>query len=91
MNILFLPRISAILPKGRTKTAVGKINEVATQLIITESMSNSVAIVGSAMTTEDHIKAMRKEVVATTNRIIFLLVLPVIVSKTNAKPGLSRN
>jgi hypothetical protein len=68
VKILFLPYISAILPKGTRNIAAAKRNEVATQLNKTASIANSFPIDGSAMVTEEPMKGVRKEAKVATNK-----------------------
>lgn len=72
VKILFLPYISAILPKGTRNTAAARRYEVATQLNRTAFIPNSCPIDGSAMLTEEPIKGVRKEPNVTISRAAFL-------------------
>jgi hypothetical protein len=73
VKILFLPVISAILPKGTRNTAPVNRYEVAIQPKSIASVSNSLPIEGRAMFTEELMKGMRKEAKVTTNKIRFLV------------------
>jgi len=67
----FLPRISAILPKGTRKIAVERRYAVATQPSNTASMPNSFPMEGRAILIEDPIKGMRKEGNVVIRRTVF--------------------
>ena len=73
VKILFLPWISAILPKGTRNMAEAKIYAVATQLNEIASIENSLPIEGSAILTEDPSKGVRNAARVTTNKVILLL------------------
>ena len=72
---LFLPWMSAILPKGIRNIAAARMYEMVTQLNVTASRLNSLAIVGRAIFTDDPIKVTTKEAVAAAIRAT-LLVAP---------------
>ena len=82
VKILFLPYISAILPKGTRNIAAAIINEIETQLNKTASIENSLLMVGSAMFTEEPIKGVRKEesVVITKTKGL-LIILSIVIYK----------
>ena len=61
---LFLPWMSAILPRGIRNIAAARMYEMVTQLNVTASRLNSLAIVGRAIFTEDPMKVTVKEAVA---------------------------
>ncbi|OIP30742.1 MAG: hypothetical protein AUK23_08075 [Deltaproteobacteria bacterium CG2_30_43_15] len=68
VKILFLPCISAILPKGTRNITAAKRYAVATQLNKTASMANSFPIEGRAMLTEEPIKGVRKDARVATSK-----------------------
>jgi len=72
VKILFLPCMSAILPKGTRNIAAAKRNEVATQPSSTASIANSSAIKGRAMFTEETMKGVRKEPIVAISKAILL-------------------
>jgi len=85
VKILFLPYISAILPKGTRNTAAARRYEVATQLNRTAFIPNSCPIDGSAMLTEEPMKGVRKEANEATNKAallvaaLFVLIRSIII------------
>ncbi|GAI27508.1 unnamed protein product [marine sediment metagenome] len=85
VKILFLPYISAILPKGTRNIAAARRYEVATQLNKTAFIANSCPIDGSAMLMEELIKGVTKEANAATNKAallvatLFILILSIII------------
>ena len=73
IKILFLPYISAILPKGTRNIAAARRYEVAIQPSKTAFILNSLPIEGRAILTEEPIKGVRKEVnVATKRAALFI-------------------
>ena len=72
--------MSAILPKGIRNIAAANRYEVATQLNTTAFMANSLAMVGSAILTEELIKGVRKELnVAISKAVLLLTALFVLI------------
>lgn len=61
VKIFFLPKISAVFPKGTRKMAAAKKYEVATQFNITAFISNSLRMEGRAMLIEAPMKGVMKE------------------------------
>jgi hypothetical protein len=72
-KILFLPRISAIRPKGTRKAAAASKYEVATQFNVTASSDSFVPIDGSAILIEDDVKGVRNELIMAIANTTFLL------------------
>ena len=68
-NILFLPLISASLPRGTRKTAEESRKAIATQLIPTAPRVNSSLMEGSAILIAAPRNGLIKEVRITTKRI----------------------
>ena len=75
VKILFLPYMSATLPKGRRNTVAAKRYEVATHANDTASIENSLPIDGRAILMEDPIKGVRKDAIVTTSSTVLLLAL----------------
>jgi len=72
-KILFLPCISAILPKGTKNMAAERRYAVATQPNKIASIANSLPMEGSAMLTEEPMKGVRKEDNVATSRAALLV------------------
>jgi len=72
IKILFLPYISATLPKGTTNVAAARRYAVATQPNEIASIANSLPIEGSAMLTEEPIKGAKKAPNVATIKAAFL-------------------
>lgn len=79
MKILFLPKMSPILPKGTRKMAAARIAEVATQLKVTAPVANSLPMAGRAMLTDEPMKGVRKELRAATIRAALLFAASSII------------
>jgi len=101
---LFLPWMSAILPKGIRNIAAARMYEMVTQLNVTASRLNSLAIVGRAIFTEDPMKVTAKEAVAAARSatlltvrwfldrcILRMIACPVDSGFRPAKAGVSRS
>ena len=88
LNILFLPYISASLPKGTRHTASASRYAVAIQLKRTASTWSSFPIAGRAILTEEAIKGVIKELSVTMIRAdlfsaassAFIALLPLILT-----------
>ena len=79
VKIIFLPYISAILPKGTRNIAAARIYEVGIQLNKTTFIENSLLIKGRAMLTEEPIKGVRKEAsVAISNTYLLFAELSIV-------------
>ncbi|MBA7682772.1 hypothetical protein ES703_91124 [subsurface metagenome] len=91
VKILFLPYMSAILPKGTRNIAAARRYAVATQPREMASIASSLPIDGSAMVMEEPIKGVRKEPSVATSRAAVLfwvsptLVLSITTDSKNAR------
>lgn len=74
VNTLFLPYMSAILPKGTSKVAEASMYAVAIQLNVTASNDSFFPIEGSAILTEEPMKGKRKEAIVATISTTSLVV-----------------
>ncbi len=59
-NILFIPRMSAILPKGSSKTPRVRAGAVASQVMVMASARNSRLMTGVATARPENTKAVKK-------------------------------
>ena len=75
VKILFLPYMSATLPRGRRNTVAAKRYEVATHASETALIEKSSPIEGSAILMVDPIKGVRKEAIVITMSTVLLLTL----------------
>jgi hypothetical protein len=78
VNIRFLPKMSAILPRGTRNMAAAKRYDVGTQLRSTAPIWNSLPIAGSAILIDEPIKGVRNaESVAMRRADLFIIVLSI--------------